>query len=223
MRVAKFTLKTENDFIMKHFPITPYTEFLHPFHLNENVRRCPGMYEYYKHLYVLPMWFDLQIVMHEDKIGFNCDPYWENWIDWHTEDLVKCRDYFGKGFYKNILKLNTPWIHALPENNSIVQRALEYNFADRFYPFPGRVEGVGLDITIPMLLNNSNPIIELRAGEPLVIIEVHDNDSTKMITVPTNNEEVLSGWNMWNSGKLSFNTDGVKLYNILKKDKKSDG
>lgn len=222
-RTAKFTLKMKNDFILKHFPITPYIDFIHPFHLNENVKRCPGMIDYYKHLYVLPMWFDLQIVMEEDNLGYSCDPFWENWIDFHTaEKVVKCRDYFGKHFYKDILKINTPWICHLPKNHSIIQRALEYNWAEKFYPFPGRVENVGTDITIPMLLNSSTQIIKINAGDPLVIIEVHDNDSVKMETVPYDDEDVVSRWNMWNSGKNCFDSQGTKLYNIIKKDIKTD-
>lgn len=221
-RTAKFTLKMKNDFIMKHFPITPYTDFLHPFHQNEHVKRCPGMYDYYKHLYVLPMWFDLQLVMTDDHLAFNCHPYWQDWIDYHKGELFKTQDYFGQHFFKDILKLNTPWIFDLPKDHSIIQRALDYNFADRFYPFPGRCENVGIDITIPMLLNSREHIININAGEPLVVIEVHHNDSVKMETVPYDDEDVVPKWNMWSSGKLVYDLQGTKQYKIMKREIKTD-
>jgi len=221
-RIAKFTLKMENDYIIKHFPITPYTEFIHPFHLNDNVRRCPGMYDYYKHLYILPMWFDMTIELTEEKIGYSCHPYWKDWIDFHREDIVKCRDYFGQHFHKDILKINTPWIFDLPKDHSLIQRALEYNFADRFYPFPGRCEDVGIDITIPMLLNSREKIIELKAGEPLVVLEVHHNDSVKMETVPYDDEDVLSKWKMWSAAKLVYDLQGTKQYKLMKREIKTD-
>lgn len=180
----KFGLIFDDDFLLENYPITPYKKYLHEFVKQPWVSRCPGLTDYYSPFYVMPMWFDLEIYFNDydpDQIDIECNPYHkERSIAWHKEDLANTRGIFGNKFYKDIIKLNTPWTFKAPKGYSIVIRPIDYNFNNNYFPFPGLQYDIEPIITLPILLRRDLGSFRISAGDPLVIIQVIKNDMPKM-------------------------------------------
>ena len=66
----------------------------------------------------------------------------------------------------------TPWYIKLPKDHALILRSLDFNFGDKFYPFSGLVYDASPRINIPMLLNLEKKPIMIRAGDPLVLLEI---------------------------------------------------
>jgi hypothetical protein len=189
---VKFGLVEDNDFILKNYPISPYKKYLHDFVKQPWVNRCPGLLDYYSPFYVMPMWFDLEIYFDEynpECIDIECNDYHKHRsIGWHQEDLANTRRIFGNKFYKDVIKLNTPWTFKMPKGYSLIIRPLDYNYNNHFYPFPGLQYDVEPIITLPILLRRDLGSFKISAGEPLVILQILKNDNIKLNIVKDDDE-----------------------------------
>lgn len=189
---VKFGLVEDDDFILENYPIVPYKKYIHDFVKQPWVNRCPGLIDYYSPFYVMPMWFDLEIYFNDydpEHIHIECNNYHkEKTIGWHLEDLANTRRMFGDNFFKDVIKLNSPWTFKLPKGYSIAIRPLDYNFNSKFFPFPGLQYDVEPIITLPILLKRNFGSFKISAGDPLVVIEIIKNDNLKLNVVKNDSE-----------------------------------
>ena len=220
METAKFTLMIDNDYIIEKYPIVSYFEYKNSFFKQKGVSRCPGLMEYHRALYVLPMWFDLKISKGDEpnSINFEHNEWWEKFIQMQggAEEVSK---HFGKDYMNVIFKLITPWYFKLPKDHALILRSLDFNFGDKFYPFSGLVYDASPRINIPMLLNLEKKPIMIRAGDPLVLLEiVNVKNVPKLEMVHQSDKEMISYWKKYLDSKKEGLPNGslIPTYNKMR-------
>ncbi len=221
METAKFTLMIDNDFIIEKYPIVSYFEYKNSFF--NQLSRCPGLMEYHKALYVLPMWFDLKISKGDkpNSINFEHNEWWANFIQMQ-EGAKEVSKYFDKNYMDVIFKLVTPWYFKLPKDHALILRSLDFNFGNKFYPFSGLLYDASPRINIPMLLKLEKKSIMIRAGDPLVLLEIINvKNVPKLEMVHQSDEEMISHWKKYlDSTKSSLSSKSLtSAYNMMRESK----
>ena len=191
MSDVKFGLIEDDLFIFKNYPIVSYKKYLHDFVKQPAVKYCPGLTDYYASLYIMPMWFDLEIYFDEqDRILVECNDYHrQRSIGWHAGEWANTREHFGKQFWKDILKLSSPWAFKAPKGDAIMIRALDYHYDNHFVPISGIQYDVEPVFTSPILIRQDLGNFRISAGDPLLILEIVD--PSKKISVVKDDKELM--------------------------------
>tara|TARA_B000000609_G_C24137764_1_gene329342 strand:- start:332 stop:1012 length:681 start_codon:yes stop_codon:yes gene_type:complete len=174
----KFSILYPHKYIFDNFKPTPYNKYKHPFVFESVMKRCPGVHNYYNYGYVLPMWFDLKIIINDDKsIELIHHPRIPHSYTWHKEQIgLNIRKHFGDNFYPHALKLETPWLFEAPKNYILSQREIDHNYNNYFHILPGVQKDANPNISIIVLLDLNVPsgIIDIKAGDPLCYLQIFD-------------------------------------------------
>lgn len=188
------TYRTDhNDYIFNEAPIVSYKKFMHDFVKQDGVRYCPGLTDYYSNLYVMTMWFDLEIYFNKykpDEMDIECNDSYKHTIQWHRESLVNTKVHFGDIFWKDIIKFHTPWAFKAPKNHAIMMRALDYHYQSNLVAISGLQFDAEPILTVPMLIRQDLGSFKISVGDPLCIIEVVD--TTKKIKLVKDDDELTN-------------------------------
>ena len=174
----KFSILYPHKYIFDNFKPVPFSKFKHSFISEPGMKRCPGVHNYYNYGYVLPMWFDLKIIIHDDKnVELMHHPNIPHSYNWHKQDIgLNVKKHFGDNFYPHVLKLDTPWLFEAPKNYILVEREMDYSYNNYFYIIPGVQKDANPNISVAVLIDLNAPlgIIDIKAGDPLCYFQIFD-------------------------------------------------
>ena len=97
------------------------------------VKACPGIADFFKMGYVIPLWCDLYIDIKEDGEWNWRTPHKRYYFEWHMPWQFK--DHLSKEAQQNIkiiLKAYCPWYVKTPKGVSLLQLPMSYHFDSRF-------------------------------------------------------------------------------------------
>lgn len=105
------------------------------------VRRCPGIIDFFKLGYVVPLWCDLYININEDGSYIWRTP--DERFKFVDHPRTQFTDYIPDEAQKNVslvLKAYCPWYAKTPKGVSLLQIPMSYNFDQRFSLLPGTIQ-----------------------------------------------------------------------------------
>lgn len=174
----KFSILFPHKYIFDNFKPVVSSNFKHPFINEPAMKRCPGVHNYYNYGYVLPMWYDLKILINSDKsIQLIHHPNAPARYSWHKEmhglSVIK---HFGNSYHPDVLKLVTPWLFSAPKKYILMQKEIDYGHMNNFHIIPGVQKDANPNISVAMILDLDAPggVIDIKAGDPLCYLQVFD-------------------------------------------------
>tara|TARA_B100000949_G_C14191405_1_gene411908 strand:+ start:231 stop:953 length:723 start_codon:yes stop_codon:yes gene_type:complete len=215
-----FNIDPKWKYIYDHYPIQSVSKFRCEWVKQQPIVRCPGFNDLYEYGYIVPMWFDLDIIL---------DPFdkWEDqhvtlktnvkeFVSWHWPETANIRPHLPETFFHSILKLHCPWSIKTPKNYAIIQKPVWFNYQPDYEIVPG-VMNTGLihAPTCPMFLIRTEPktekqTIQLRAGDPLFHIIVVERSKLN-VDIRMGDKEIEEANKHYNVG-VSLRFDTRKLY-----------
>ena len=97
------------------------------------IKACPGIADFFKLGYVIPLWCDLYIDVREDGTWTWRTKHTRFQFDWHMPWQYK--DHLSEEVQHNvqiILKAYCPWFAKTPKGVSLLQLPMSYHFDSRF-------------------------------------------------------------------------------------------
>ena len=132
------------------------------------VRRCPGIIDFFKLGYVVPLWCDLYINIKEDGTFNWRTPHKRFYFEWHQQWQFKV--HLNKEVQQGIkvvLKAYCPWFAKTPKNVSLLQLPMSYHYDSRFSLLPGIIRtDVHHFINQQLVIHNEGEIL-IPKGTPL--------------------------------------------------------
>lgn len=105
---------------------------------NPTVKGCPGIADFFKMGFVIPLWCDLYINVKEDGTWTWRTPHKRFYFESHEQWQFK--DHIAEEVQQNIkivLKAYCPWFAKTPKDVSLLQLPMSYHFDSRFSLMPG--------------------------------------------------------------------------------------
>ena len=108
---------------------------------NPTVKGCPGIADFFKMGFVIPLWCDLYIDVKEDGTWNWRTPHKRFYFESHEQWQFK--DHLAEEVQQNIkivIKAYCPWFAKTPKDVSLLQLPMSYHFDQRFSLMSGIIE-----------------------------------------------------------------------------------
>ena len=185
-----FNIDPKWKYIYDRYPIQPAAKYKHEYIKHPPPARCPGFQDLYKHGYIVPMWFDMQIAIspaerwEDQEVTINSNVTKE-FVSWHYPEVATVRPTMPDNFFHSILKLHCPWQCKTKKENAIIQTPIWFQYDKNYEVIPGALNtNYHHDLIFPLFLKQTAPLneisyINLNAGDPLVcLIPVEREEKT---------------------------------------------
>ena len=139
-------------------------------------KSCPGIFDYMRAGYIVPMWSDMCFRSHEDK----WDALLPEIITTNIPKMVEMHDYQqaeGAPFLEDgcsaLVKLNSPWYVNVPKGVSLLLTSPFYHINSEFTVMPGMIDAdmeYSPNREINCFIKLNKPSIKLNQGQPLLQI-----------------------------------------------------
>ena len=208
-------VKLSKYYIPEWFQKMPgWTEDQEPKTDKGTVKTCPGIVDFFKIGYVVPLWCDLYINIREDGSWNWHTPHERFQFDWHTPGQFK--DHLSKEAQQNIeivLKAYCPWLVRTPKGVSLLQLPMAYHFDTRFTLISGIMwADVQHYINQQLIIHDSGETFIPR-GTPLGLYVPIRREKYNLIV----REETLKDNEIFNRADLIVQSKFHKGYKDLKK------
>jgi|TARA_B110000908_G_scaffold75240_2_gene90621 hypothetical protein len=217
------------------YPITPAKEFSprwmkackadyiknKSFKRPSHLQQCPGIFDLFKHGFIIPLWHDSLIRTERDKEGFAYVHPSEVLSDMREGDPVASHSHsITKWLPKRpqsiapIMKFNTPWHVIAPKGVKFLMTAVAYTDTYEFEACTGILDpSVSTELNVQGYWNKHNGETMLRAGQPLAhLIPLTENEYD--YEVRDANEHDLA----WSKKRTYFHIHSFNLNKGLFKD-----
>ena len=185
-----FNIDHKWKYIFDRYPPQAAANYKHEYIKHPPPARCPGFQDLYKHGYVIPMWFDLQIALgpaeqwEGQEVTLNSNVTNE-FCSWHYPEVATVRPHMPDNFFHSILKLHCPWQCKTQKEYAVIQTPMWFQYDKNYEVIPGALNtNYHHDLIFPLFLKRSKPLTEfsyitLKAGDPLMcIIPVERTEKT---------------------------------------------
>ena len=144
-------------------------------------KSCPGIFDYMRAGYIVPMWCDIQFKFSEEN-NKRCDIAVTETIYKNVPNLVRQHEYqqvkdapFLEGGCSTLVKLNSPWYVNVPKGVSLLIASPFYHINNDFTVIPGIIDAdlehlPNKEVNCFIKLNKPNVTIKLNQGQPLLQI-----------------------------------------------------
>lgn len=136
-----------------------------------STRNCPGIVEYFKQGYVVPLWSDLLIDIsrknNELKYAWEfADSDYQLTEHFHNQFLDYAPRYAQEKIHM-IFKLINPWTIKLPKGYFIYQLPMHYHYDSNFHVLPGIIPGDSYSELNPQLCITKEGQFIIERGTPI--------------------------------------------------------
>jgi hypothetical protein len=140
-----------------------------------HIYQCPGIFELYRHGFIVPMWYDALIVTDKNKRGFgfitptnDLQQDGRILIDKHDDKLTQMIPPRPHSL-PFIVKINTPWNIIAPKGVKFLMMPITYPDSHEFENAIGILDpGVSCEINFQLWWNIKDGETLLKAGTPMV-------------------------------------------------------
>ena len=141
-------------------------------------KSCPGIFDYMRAGYIVPMWSDMCFRSYENK----CDWLLPGIITTNIPNMATMHEYQqveGAPFLEDgctaLVKLNSPWYVNVPKGVSLLLTSPFYHINNDFTVVPGIIDAdleylPNKEVNCFIKLNKPNVTIKLNQGQPLLQI-----------------------------------------------------
>ena len=145
------------------------------------VQSCPGIFDYMRAGYIVPMWCDIQFKFSKEnnkRWDASCAEiivkYLPNMVTKHEYQQVEGA-HFLEGGCSTLVKLNSPWYVNVPKGVSLLIASPFYHINNDFTVIPGIIDAdlehlPNKEVNCFIKLNKPNVTIKLNQGQPLLQI-----------------------------------------------------
>ena len=181
----------------RSFPIRPATEFMpewwqnlsksynvHDDHVVQErptAKRCPGIFDFVRAGYILPMWTDLIFRWNgsnpldgPDCLHPEIIQQLPGSINVHDSEQLMNAPFLDGGCHR-LVKLNSPWYADIPEGVSLLLIQPFYHINNNFTVCPGIIDSdlnhlPNKEVNVFLKLNKPDEPIKISKGQPLMQI-----------------------------------------------------
>jgi len=163
-------IKTSNFFIpewFKKMPLYPSGHNLIPNVNKGSVKGCPGIMDFFKLGFVVPLWCDVYMEITNDTAKINTS---DSRYIFSGHPNIQMKNYlpsFAKESTKIIIKANCPWHVKTPKGISLLQLPMLYHYNEHFTTAPGIVDSDRYYTLNQQLMMHKVENVTLKKGTPL--------------------------------------------------------
>ncbi len=180
-RKVQFDIDSKWSYIHDKYPPVPISKYKHEWVRHGPPARCPGFADLYKHGYVLPMWFDLEVELEgaptwEEKEVMLTSNSAREFCTWHDKTISSIKPHLSKhDFFHSILKIHSPWRLSVPKGYCVLQTSPWFHFDKKWDVTTGVLNAsYHHAVIVPLFLRLTKPVeetswISFRAGDPLCV------------------------------------------------------
>jgi len=143
---------------------------------NPTIKKCPGVHDFLKHGYILPMWANVKIITNESSIGYEVEEnkYGLDFLPWteHPNDQLLNYGNFNSNGQKitHVLNMQTPWRIITPPGYSTMVLPLNYEFNENFTVMSGIFDTDIFHTTnVPTFIHTEKGSFDIKMGNPLLM------------------------------------------------------
>lgn len=162
-----------------------------------HIYQCPGIFEIYRHGFIVPMWLDVIITTDPRRQGFS---YKTPTNDFHQDGKILIDKHDGPAVrhlpmppYSEpyVVKINTPWNIVAPKGVKFLMLPISYPDSFEFANVPGILDpSVSCEVNFQLYWNVKEGETVIKAGTPMVhMIPLCEGDFDIICRTMNDNDE----------------------------------